>query len=78
MRSGNSITLTYMKRTEPLASFAQNKPLSDGPTVQVKLALRMNSNGQPYPEVVEPDAPVATRPGDAADPDNAVVEQAKV
>jgi len=78
LRSDNSITLTYMKRTEPLASFVQNKPLSDGPTLQVTLALRTDSNGQPYPEGVEPDAPVATRPGNAADPDNAVVEQAKV
>ena len=75
---GRPRTRFFGERTFGVASANQDLPLSDGVTLHVTIALLKDSSGRTYPEGIEPDSPVASGPGDAADPDDAVVEQAKL
>lgn len=74
---GREHTRFFGEKTYGIASANQPVPLSDGVTLHVAIALLKDTAGRTYPEGIVPDEAVATGPGDAADPDDAVVEAAK-
>lgn len=74
---GRAATRFFGEKTFGIASANQDVPLSDGVTLFVTIAPLKDSAGRTYPQGIAPDEPVATGPGDAGDPDDAVVEAAK-
>ena len=75
---GRSHTRFFGEKTFGVASGNQDIPLSDGVTLHVAIALLQDSDGRTYPNGIEPDDAVTTGPGDPQDPDDAVVETAKL
>lgn len=71
-------TRFFGERTYGIASANTILTLSDGISMAVTVAYLKDSQGRTYPDGIPPDAPVPTGPGDRADPDDAVVEAAKV
>ena len=74
---GRAATRFFGEKTFGVASANQDLPLSDGVTLHVTIALLKDAAGRTYPTGIEPDQAVATGPGEAGDPDDAVVEAAK-
>lgn len=74
---GRPATRSFGEKTFGIASANQDVPLSDGVVLFVTIALLKDPTGRSWPRGIDPDQVVATGPGDAADPDDAVVEAAK-
>lgn len=74
---GRVATRLFGERTFGIASANQDVTLSDGLQLLVTIAYLKDSAGRTYPDGVPPDESVATGPGSAADPNDAVVEAAK-
>lgn len=70
-------TRFFGERTYGIASANQDVTLSDGLQLLVTIAYLKDSSGRTYPDGIPPDETVATGPGSAADPDDAVIEAAK-
>lgn len=70
-------TRFFGEKTYGVASANDVLTLSDGIRLAVTMAYLKDSQSRTYPDGIPPDEPVPTGPGDAADPDDAVVEAAK-
>jgi C-terminal processing protease CtpA/Prc len=74
---GRANTRFFGQRTYGSASSNEGFVLDDRVNIVVTTAMMSDRTGAIYPDGVPPDDEVAFGPGDAADPDDAVVEAAK-
>lgn len=74
---GRAATRFFGEKTFGIASANTDLTLSDGTQFLVTIAYLKDRAGRTYPDGIPPDDAVATGPGSAADPDDAVVEAAK-
>lgn len=75
---GRTHTRSFGQRTRGLATSNREFDLGDGVTLGIASAWMVDRDGRHYPDGVPPDQPVPHGDGEAADPDDAVVEAAKI
>lgn len=75
---GRVHTRSFGQRTRGLATSNREFDLGDGVTLGIASAWMTDRGGRHYPDGVFPDQPVPHGDGDPVDPDDAVVEAAKI
>ncbi|WGM39816.1 S41 family peptidase [Caulobacter sp. NIBR1757] len=75
---GRPATRTFGERSFGLASTNAGYRLADGANLVITVGMMTDREGRTYPAGFTPDEPIPAGPGLAADPDDAVVEAAKL